>query len=212
MIYTILFKRESRSLVLLIAFSMALLSFRIVMTESIYFAFLVWNLILAAVPLFLTRVVLKREFKNRFFWMFFALCWLLFLPNAPYILTDFLHFRRETNMPSWFDLLMLAAFSFGGLMFGFISMDQMRWHLSQRFTERFAVIVTGICAIASGFGIYIGRYLRLNSWDVFTDPISAFTLITNQMFSLRAIGFSIGYGFFFLILYNIFKSFSKTQS
>ena len=96
--------------------------------------------------------------------------WLLFFPNAPYILTDIMHLRYDDGVPVLFDVAMLFAFALCGLTLGFVSLRWMQIAAAKKlglwFGRVFALIVLGM----AGFGIYLGRYLRWNSWDIVLNP------------------------------------------
>ncbi|MDR2021129.1 MAG: DUF1361 domain-containing protein [Treponema sp.] len=100
-----------------------------------------------------------------------VICWLLFFPNAPYILTDLLYLRLKTNMPVWYDLLLILSFAWTGLLFGFLSLWNIEKILSRFFRPLHTTIISTVFLFIGSFGIYIGRYLRWNSWDVITEPL-----------------------------------------
>ncbi len=95
--------------------------------------------------------------------------WLLFLPNAPYILTDLLHLKARDPIPLWYDLLMLLSFGLNGLFLGYFSLIQMESVL-QRYIPRLTAGFSFLVLFLSAYGIYLGRFLRLNSWDVLAQP------------------------------------------
>ena len=96
--------------------------------------------------------------------------WLVFFPNAPYIVTDFKWLRDWTGAPIWFDVVLVAAAAWCGLMLGFISLYLMQAVVRRSIgTVKAWLFVLGVLAVSS-FGIYLGRFQRWNSWDVFTQP------------------------------------------
>ena len=98
--------------------------------------------------------------------------WLLFFPNAPYIFTDLLHLRLKLGMPTWFDLLLIFSFAWNGLILGYLSLMDMEHLVAQKF-NRLAACLFSLAALAgAAFGIYLGRFLRWNSWDILTDPFA----------------------------------------
>ena len=119
---------------------LALIAARILRTGSLGHVFLVWNLALAWIPL-VYAFIAYRLYRSRFHnFILIALCagiWLLFLPNAPYILTDLIHFRVENNPIFWYDLLMLLWFSWTGFLLGFASLYLMQQIVADAF-GRFA--------------------------------------------------------------------------
>ena len=155
----------------------ALVVARIYRTGSLNYVFLVWNLILAWVPLvyaFIAYRIHKSRIRNVLLIGGCALVWLLFLPNAPYILTDLLHLRVESNHLFWFDLLMLLWFAWTGFLLGFVSLHLMQSIVADSFGPvvgwPFAIVSLGL----SSFGVFLGRFLRWNSWDILRDPFALF--------------------------------------
>lgn len=159
-------------LVLATAFCFSLLLFRYYHSAQITFLFLVWNLFLAWIPYWLTTLWLAvpriRSWKIGMLAIFMT--WLLFLPNAPYILTDLFHLQPRYMVPLWYDLILIVSFAGTGLLLGFLSLYH--WHrlVSQRWGEIGGFIFSVFCLIMSSYGVYLGRYLRWNSWDMFTHP------------------------------------------
>ncbi len=193
-----------------VGFNFFLTAFRFLVTSGIGYGFLVWNLVLAIVPLLISLYLTKKN-PTRKKVLYLSIVWLLFLPNAPYILTDFLHFRHLSHsMPAWFDLLLLASYSITGLLFGLLSMRQMHLVWMRTF-GKIANWLIPVAAILSGFGIYLGRFERYNSWDVLSDPMG---IICDSMFlltELRVIGFTLGYGTLLLLTYYFFRFQSKLK-
>ena len=147
-----------------------LLELRIRETGNGYYRFLVWNLFLAWVPLAFAVAAYARS-RRGVDPLAAALLvpWLLFFPNAPYLLTDFIHLE-EGPAPLWYDALMLSAFAWTGLLLGFASLYLVQLILRRAFGAAVAWLgVFGALALAS-IGVYIGRFVRLNSWDVLLHP------------------------------------------
>jgi uncharacterized membrane protein len=197
------------SLIGLVGFNTALILFRITVTHSAYFGFLLWNLLLSGVPFLMSSFICFHPKMSK--WAFFTVCfcWLLFLPNAPYIITDFLHFRRPGSMPPWFDVLLLTSFSFSGILFGLLSMADMQQAWKLRFGNSVAITFIFCCSLLSGFGIYLGRFSRFNSWDIIGNPSGLFSGIASIAFELHTIGFTLGYGALIFLFYFFLKTNSK---
>ncbi|HEY9844055.1 MAG: DUF1361 domain-containing protein [Candidatus Sericytochromatia bacterium] len=165
--------QELLYLLLMLLFSCAMVIFRLVQTHTPYYGFLIKNLLLACIPLLvaLAYVRLRTRFSG---WGFMALClffWLLFFPNAPYIASDLVHLPCcQHQMPDWYDPLMVLATALTGLWAGFLSMREFEAALWHRIgiwpTRAFIALVWFL----SGIGIYLGRVLRWNSWNLFTHP------------------------------------------
>jgi uncharacterized membrane protein len=150
-------------------FSLLLLTARILFTGHILFSFLVWNLFLAWVPYALTRRMETEHTAGKRFW-FLSLVWLLFLPNSFYILTDLFHLTMDRAMPLWYDLALLLSFAWSGMLLGVRSMHAMEGLLSRRLHLRLGWLFVLPLMALNAFGIYLGRYLRFNSWDVLANP------------------------------------------
>jgi uncharacterized membrane protein len=146
--------------------------FRHIYTSSPGFLFLNWNLFLAFVPWALTSAaIIKTTIQNsKIVICGIMLFWLIFFPNAPYIFTDLLHLRRMLYMPDWFDLIMVLCFAWTGLLFGFLSLWDIEEILSKKIKKVYIKIISVLLLFAGSFGVYLGRYLRWNSWDILTSP------------------------------------------
>src|SRR5206468_5852525 len=102
-------------------------------------------------------------------WRFFAFggAWLLFFPNAPYIFTDVIHLSRA-HTHFWPDLILILINALTGMVLGFLSLFLMQSSVRRLAGEWMSWLFIAAVAMLSGFGIYIGRFMRLNSWDVVT--------------------------------------------
>jgi len=176
------FLRLSPYLALLL-FSGTLIAFRIERTHSPIFFFLIWNLFLAAIPLGASSLLRACDrLRLPRLWLLPLLgLWLLFLPNAPYILTDLIHLHERPPVPMWYDLGLLLTCAGTGLALGYRSVLDVE-EVIARWLGRWAGFATcGFALFASGFGIYLGRYLRLNSWEVVTEPSLVFGIIFERL-------------------------------
>jgi uncharacterized membrane protein len=152
-----------------VIFGVLMVIVRIYFSGTLSYAFLLWNVFLALIPFGLSSVlVYANKLPTPLFWLTTA-CWLLFFPNAPYVLTDLLHLR-PFMVPVWYDLLMLLSFAWTSLMIGFVSLSDMQSLISQRFNQLAGWLFVGVALVLGSFGIYLGRFLRWNSWDVLTEP------------------------------------------
>ncbi|HEY6063020.1 MAG TPA: DUF1361 domain-containing protein, partial [Chitinophagaceae bacterium] len=155
-------------------FSCLLLLGRMTATGSLEYIFLPWNLFLAFVPYCITWWMTKNvsiiENKIKFFIALAA--WLLFIPNSFYIMTDLIHFAHIRTAPKWFDLLLIFSFAWNGILFGIISLRRVETLMALLRGKQFSVFIVFAVMWLCAFGIYIGRFLRYNSWDIITDPFS----------------------------------------
>lgn len=161
----------------------ALVIARWIYTDAPDFKFMIWNLFLAWIPFIMAFAAyglhhLQGKWGAAIFGC--ALVWLLFLPNAPYMLTDLVHLRHRADAYVWIDLMLLLWFAWTGFMLGFGSLYLMQ----QVVTDIFGQIVGWVFAIGSisltSFGIYLGRFLRWNSWDVLHNPTALFVDIYSR--------------------------------
>lgn len=186
-----------------LAFCLLLLSFRVVYTGSITFLFLGWNLILAIIPyIFVKFLPEAKKLKTQ---LALLMLGILFLPNAPYIITDLFHLRLHTGPSIWFDTLLIVSFAWCGLLFFFKSMSGIEHWLSARMKRSNALVSLLVITLLCGFGIYIGRYLRFNSWDVISAPGSLLAEIADRLLHprqhMRTWGLTFSYGVFLMLTY-----------
>ena len=158
------------SVLSLICFSLSV--FRYIYSDTKTFLFLNWNLFLAFIPWLLsTLLFIKPKIQQSKIWISLVLLiWLLFFPNAPYILTDLFHLRLKLSMPIWFDLVLILLFAWTGLLFGFLSLWDIEQILQKSMKKSTVTIISTLLLFLGSFGIYVGRYLRWNSWDIITEP------------------------------------------
>ena len=182
----LLLHRETRSPMLALMFAslitVALVGARIFITRNFGYAFLVWNLFLAWLPLCFALLVGEKfragEHRN---WRFAALAgaWLLFFPNAPYIFTDFIHLLYGHYQRFWVDLTLILTCALTGLVLGFVSLYLMQSVVRRLYGWLASWLFIGGVAGLSGFGIYLGRFLRFNSWDVIARPLKLYHGVSN---------------------------------
>ena len=170
-------------LVLLSAASLMLLDVRMSRTGNHHFEFLTWNLFLAWIPLGMALIVLVAHRAGVAGAVLIPglIGWLLFLPNAPYLVTDYVHLEADTRVPLWFDFVLLGAFSASGLMLGFASVYLVQVVVSERLGAATGWALSIAVFALSAVGIYIGRVLRFNSWDVIRERDDLIALATARM-------------------------------
>lgn len=167
----------------LLLFSGALIAVRIERTHSFIFFFLIWNLTLAAVPLCASSALRAADrFRlPRVLLLPLVGLWLLFLPNAPYILTDLIHLQERPPVPMWYDLGLLLTCAGTGLALGYRSVLDVEAVLARWFGRWLGFAACAIALFSSGFGIYLGRFLRLNSWEAVTEPTLVFGIVFERV-------------------------------
>lgn len=148
---------------------------RIERTGNWHYLFLIWNLMLAWLPLiFAIGIHTRHQRGERSGWRLYGLAvlWLLFYPNAPYIFTDMIHTTGGFPSSFWVDFILVLLFGFIGFMLGFVSLYLMQAVVAERIGRGASWFFILGMAWLSGFGVYAGRFLRLNSWDVLMHPLA----------------------------------------
>ncbi|WP_029986079.1 DUF1361 domain-containing protein, partial [Pedobacter jeongneungensis] len=144
---------------------------RSLITDTKVFLFLNWNLFLAIIPWAISSLMLIYNLNKKLPLVLLIISWILFFPNSPYILTDLFHLRLNGTAPIWFDLVLILSFAWTGLMYGLISLTDIDRQLSIYLNQKWVnAIIISFLFLAS-FGIYLGRYLRWNSWDIIQNPL-----------------------------------------
>lgn len=166
---------------LLVLFCITLQLLRVQYTQSLFFSFLLWNLLLAVIPYIISEIIKKYQPQKVKFY-FLLLVWLLFLPNAPYIITDFVHLHHSKSTMLWYDLFMIFCFANTGLLLAIFSINDIYKIIKKDWGVKIANQLIIAISILCGFGIYLGRFLRFNSWDFFTNP---FSVLQKSIFSLH---------------------------
>jgi len=162
-------------LILMTVFCFSLSAFRYYISDTKVFLFLNWNLFLAWIPLLLSSFILAFNIKSKISLIFIIIVWILFFPNSPYILTDLFHLRARNSVPIWYDLIVILSYAWTGLICGFISLNDIEKSLSEYGKRNSINAVIIFFLFMSSFGVYLGRFLRWNSWDVLNNPFGLFS-------------------------------------
>lgn len=189
-----------------------LLAARVVHSGSLSFVFLVWNLFLASIPALAALAFVRAAEKRSSALVqaaWFAL-WLMFLPNAPYIVTDFVHLRPRPLVPLWYDVAILASCAGTGLLLGYSSLTDVQGVMARKFSQLTGWILAAGALVLSGFGIYLGRFLRWNSWDALSSPLQLLADVADRLLNPlshpQTIGVTIVYGVALLLGYAAFRT------
>lgn len=159
-------------LFLLTAFCVLMIGFRILYTGEGMFAFLIWNLFLAYLPYGLSTFIEKRDKQlSKPKLILLLIVWVLLIPNSFYIITDLFHLHKRDVIPLWYDLALIMSFAWNGLIIGILSVRQIEKTLQSRWQINEWLFVVPLMYL-NALGIFIGRYLRFNSWDVVTNPLA----------------------------------------
>lgn len=195
-----------------IVMSSILLIFRIKLNKSFFYLFLIWNLFLAIIPyaitMYLSSTKLNKVKLGLWFW-----AWLLFLPNAPYIITDLLHLKVSRTSILWLDILVILSFALTGLFLFYLSLSDMKVLISQHFKKIPIKTLSLSIILLCGFGVYLGRFLRYNSWEIISNPTQLITdildMILNPSLHADVWLFTFGFGGFLCVGYWMFSQFIK---
>ena len=188
-------------------FSVAIWRVRAEFSGTGRYAFLIWNLFLAWIPFMIAYFTYTLTLNRKWIYVVIpiaAFFWLIFFPNAPYILTDFQHLAyTASDLPVWYDVMMLIWFAFTGLLLGMVSLFLMQEIMRREFGRWVGWTFVALVTSLTGAGVYMGRFLHWNSWDILHNPtgLALFTFEHAQNPSLQAIGFTGLFAAFFLFLY-----------
>lgn len=190
-----------------------LVGFRVAYSDSGQRVDLIWNLFLAWIPFILSYVAHAISWRRLWVYIavpFIAFLWLIFFPNAPYMLTDLQDLaRRSIGAPLWYDVIIVVWCSWTAMLLGIVSLYLMQNILQRTFGRWLGWSFVFVISALSSFGIYIGRFVRLNSWDILQDPAETAQTILGLVIdpSRRLAAFTLSYTFFFLFVYLLMYSF-----
>ncbi len=189
-------------------FTCILFGGRVYLSRDWVYVFFIWNLFLAWIPYSVslwTTYIYAYHPRFRWFLLVPAFIWLAFLPNAPYPITDFLHLQPRSEIPLWYDITFFATFAWSGLFLTVFSLRAM-----QELVKSFAgsiiswFFVVGMIGL-SGLGVYLGRFLRWNSWDLVFHPQAILTDILTRLINpfhhLTTFGFTLIFALFLFVCY-----------
>jgi uncharacterized membrane protein len=215
----ILIQTRFKTLVLVtvaLIFSIILLMVRMKLNKSYFFLFLIWNVFLAIIPYTITMYLNTKPNISKIKLAFWGLVWLAFLPNAPYIVTDLIHIRIGNHSLLWLDVLVVLSFALSGLLLFFISIMDMQKLLKSKFEKLPVEAVSIVIIFLCGFGVYLGRFLRYNSWEIISQPHLLFKDIITIIFSpfqhFEAWLFTLGFGAFLVVGYFMFKNLNQLKT
>lgn len=200
---------------------------RYLSTDSYRYFFLLWNLFLAWIPFgaSLLAYELHRRNERGVLVLCVGLLWLLFFPNAPYIVSDFVHLNSHgvtsERFIFWYDLVTISCFSWTGLLLGFVSLYLMQSIVRSVFREKWGALISwafvAVVMALGGFGVYLGRFQRWNSWDIVHHPVdllsSTVQLIVHPSVNWEMWGITLLFGAMMTLLYVLLYgvvAFSRT--
>jgi len=197
------------TLLLLLILSLVALFFhlvRIYFNSSVDFS-MDWNLFLSWIPLitaFLANSLTKRYGKIPIVVGLLSILWIAFFPNAPYMVTDLAHLTVDYQRDlTWHDTIMLFFYAEVSLFNGLVSL----YWIHQSWRHVFSrTVSTGLLLVSlplAGFGVYLGRMHRMNSWDILHDPRLILENLVQSLMDRTALVFSLEIGTLLGILYLV---------
>lgn len=190
--------------------------------------FMIWNLILAIVPLAFSAFIYHRcqlkgnELKLTGMLVLQISLWLLFFPNTIYLLTDFIHINTEAfiiNLPKqqynnnphlWWNFITMMMFGFFGVFAAFLSLNMIHRIILTIYSKKIALIFVTLVSVLSAFGVYLGRFIRLNSWNLLTKPFEILEEIINSI-NILSISFTIFLSIFIFVVFTVLDSFTYIE-
>lgn len=186
-------------------------------SDSKSYSFLVFNLALAWIPFAASVVAYIARHNRILFFLLMPICtlvWLIFFPNAAYLLTDFQHLAlKDGTTPLWFDVILLVWFAWTGLLLGITSLYLMQEIVARTFNAFVGWIFTIGATILSSVGVYLGRFLRWNSWDLLQDPLpiakDMYGIVRHPITNWPTFVFTILFTLLFLFIYLTIHLFGR---
>lgn len=205
-----------KSIVLIIILSIILNILRVVLFGKFSFIYILWNIFLAIVPFLIssTLLFLKEKGKlNNIFFIIGGIIWVLFLPNAPYIVTDLIHIGVVRSVPVLYDSVLLFTSAWAGLLLGMNSIFHIEKILLSICSKKITSLIIAAVLLLTSFGMYLGRFFRFNSWDVFINPLSSsdklFRNLSSSTYHIDALIYILLFFLFIYISYYSWKSSKK---
>jgi uncharacterized membrane protein len=192
---------------------------RIAYSNTNDYSALIFNLGLAWIPFLFASLAYVVSWSRKLLYLVVPVCafiWLVFFPNAPYILTDFQHLSTyATTAPVWYDVLMLIWFAWTGLLLGLVSLHFMQEIVTRSFGRKSGWLFTILVTLMSSVGIFLGRFNRWNSWDILGDPMpiahDIWGWLRHPFANLRVYGFTLLYTTLFLFVYLAIHAFGRVM-
>lgn len=187
---------------------------RVAYSDSTRHTGLLWNLFLVWIPFILSYAAHIGSWRRSTLLLLIpilSIFWFIFFPNAPYMLTDLQDLaRRAVDAPLWYDVIILVWCSWTAMLLGIVSLFLMQDIIHRTINRIAGWLFVLVISSLSSFGMYIGRFVRLNSWDILLDPAeTAMTILGLVVDPSRRIAvFTFLYTFFFLFVYVLLYSFS----
>jgi uncharacterized membrane protein len=203
-------KKQDAVLILLALLSLTLMLLRVKITHDIYLLFLIWNLFLGYIPYFFSSK-LKNTVPGYFRFYLLLLGWILFLPNAFYLVTDFIHLHYSNSFLYLFDAILLTSFTIAGFYAGLSSLHHVHRLLEMKYSSKKSKLIVIVVCYLSSYGVYLGRILRFNSWDVLQKPVNLFYSLIDSLSNPETYAFTALLGTFIMLVYSLYFSFKNKK-
>lgn len=185
-------------------------------------SWLFWNMFLAILPMFFALPAHALVYWRKHWGpisLLFAAAWLLFLPNSCYMITDLIHLQSSgligsngtylMNLKGWTALIYLGSGIFLAVIAGLFSTSLIHQPMRLRKYGLLNLIWIAVISLLCGYGVYIGRFLRLNSWDILHPRTLLKVLLANiDKFTIL---FSCFIAVFFFFAYLIYDRISMIE-
>jgi uncharacterized membrane protein len=197
--------RPTASLLLMTFLCVILLSIRNFRTDETIGFSLIWNLFLAWIPLGFVLIAKRLDIlKYKYPISFLLAFWLLFFPNSTYIITDLMHLSHLDKRLLWYDSVGIFIAALTGLLLGLYSLFVAHEVLDKIFKPKTTWLIIILCMVLSGYGVYLGRFVRFNSWDLFTKPLYLIRTCQHQLSQPLALKTTAIFALITLVLYIAF--------
>jgi len=202
-----------KQIVMLTALAVGLNIVRLVWSDSLYFIYLLWNIFLAFLPFAVSSLLLwyrRHQQMPAIFFVVFGAVWLFLFPNAPYLVTDIIHLSPYSLVPMWYDALLLFSTAWVGMLLAFHSLSHMEELILTKYSKKVSSVLVLLIIFCASYGIYIGRFLRWNSWDLVFRPHllggDVWQVLLHPVLNVEAYAFTIFFFIFIGISYRAWKA------
>jgi uncharacterized membrane protein len=189
----------------------AFFAFRVLYSDTRNYSNLLWNLTLAWLPYIasvVASIIYSQNKKRVVTILVLSLFWLVFFPNAPYMVTDFYHLEPRPPVPLWFDISLIAIFAFTGFFLMIASLRSIHKIVEGYLGKIIGWLFTLFVINLASLGVYLGRFQRYNSWDILLEPKSVIneiiTNLVNPLENLGFVGFTLMFSSILLVTYLMF--------
>ena len=187
--------------------------FRIVLFNKYSLVYVIWNIFLAFLPFVISSIILNNSMANKlskFNLIFWGIIWLLLIPNSPYIVTDLIHIGEIRAVPPLYDSFLLFSSAWTGLLLGLYSISHIEQILKMKYTQKITSLIIFVIMLFISFGMFLGRFLRFNSWDILARPMTFINgigeIFTNSNYFLGLLLYTSLFLFFIFMSYISWKS------